>query len=251
MSTSLITGASAGIGAAFARRLAADGHDLVLVARRRPALEDLAGQLRAAAGVAVEVLPADLADPVGVAAVADRLTDPARAVDLLVNNAGFGLSGSFLSRAVADEERMLDVLVRAPLVLTHAALPPMIARRRGAVLNVSSSAGFFPRGTYGAAKAWLTSFTEGLAPLVAGTGVRVCAVCPGPVRSEFHSSSGIDPDEYPDFSWVTAERVVSDALAALDRGRVLSVPSVLWKTVVSAARFVPRPLLRRYASTAR
>lgn len=251
MTTTLITGASAGIGAAFARRLAADGHDLVLVARRKATLEELAGELGVKTGVAVEVLPADLADRTGVQAVADRLTDPGRPVDLLVNNAGFGLPNSFLARTIADEERMLDVLVRAPLVLTHAALPPMIARRRGAVLNVSSTAGFFPRGTYAAAKAWLTSFTEGLAPLVAGTGVQVCAVCPGPVRSDFHAASGIDPEEYPNFTWATPGEVVADALAALDHGRVVTVPSVLWKTVVGATRFAPRSLLRRYATTAR
>lgn len=251
MSTALVTGASAGIGAAFARRLAADGYDLVLVARRREVLETLAGQLRQTSSVAVEVVAADLADRAGVQRVADRLADSARPVDLLVNNAGLGLSGSFLARRIEDEEGMLDVLVRAPLVLTHAALPPMIARRHGAVLNVSSTAGFFPRGTYGAAKAWLTSFTEGLAPLVAGTGVQVVAVCPGPVHTDFHSSGGIDPDGYPEFSWLTAEQVVTDALHGLARGRVLTVPSPLWKVIVGAARVAPRALLRRYGSTSR
>jgi short-subunit dehydrogenase len=251
VNTTLITGASAGIGAGFARRLAADGHDLVLVARRAAVLEALAAELRAATGVAVEVLPADLTDRAGLRTVADRLTDTGRPVDLLINNAGLGLSGSFLSRPIEVEEGMLDLLVRAPLVLTHAALPGMIARRHGAILNVSSVAGFFPRGTYGAAKAWVTSFTEGLAPQVAGTGVQVCAVCPGPIRTEFHERGGIDPDEYPDFAWSTVDRVVTESLDALAHGRVVTVPTPLWKTVVGAARFAPRRVLRRYASTNR
>ncbi len=245
--TDLVTGASAGIGAEFARRLAARGDDLVLVARGRDALESLAAELRAAHGVAVEVLTADLEDRADVQRVADRLTDPERPVDLLVNNAGFGLTGSFLSRPVADEERMLDLLVRAPLVLTHAALPGMIARRTGAVLNVSSFAGFLPRGTYGAGKAWLTMFTESLAPLVEGTGVRVCAVCPGPVHTGFHARGGIDPDAYPGIAWVTAEQVVTDALHALARGRVVTVPTPLWKAI-AGVRYVPHSLLRRFAS---
>jgi short-subunit dehydrogenase len=231
VNTTLITGASAGIGAGFARRLAADGHDLVLVARRAAVLEALAAELRAAPGVAVEVLPADLTDRAGLRTVADRLTDTGRPIEV--------------------EEGMLDLLVRAPLVLTHAALPGMIARRHGAILNVSSVAGFFPRGTYGAAKAWVTSFTEGLAPQVAGTGVQVCAVCPGPIRTEFHERGGIDPDEYPDFAWSTVDRVVTDSLDALAHGRVVTVPTPLWKTVVGAARFAPRRVLRRYASTNR
>jgi len=246
VSTALVTGASAGIGAAFARRLAARGDDLVLVARREGFLEDLAAELRGAHGTAVEVLPADLADRAQLQRVADRLADETRPVDLLVNNAGFGLSGSFLSRSVDDEERLLDVLVRAPLVLTHAALPAMIARRSGAVLGVSSVAGFLPRGAYGAAKSWLTMFTESLVPLVEGTGVRVCVVCPGPVRTDFHARAGIDTDAYAAVGWVTADQVVTDALAALARGRVVTVPTPLWK-VLAGVRFVPHTLLRRFA----
>ena len=250
MTRALVTGPTSGIGAALARRLAAAGHDLVLVARDRERLDALAEQLGTERHAA-EVLAADLADRDALERVADRLGATADPVDLLVNNAGFGLPGSFLGNGVGSQERMLEVLVRAPLVLTHAALPGMIARRSGGILNVSSVAGFAPRGTYGAAKAWLTSFTEGLAPTVAGTGVRVCAVCPGFVRTEFHSRGGIDTAGYPSWSWLDADRVAADALADLERGRVLSVPSPLYKSMVAGMHLVPRALVRRLSGVGR
>ena len=177
--TACITGATAGIGLAFAEELAAEGSDLVLVARDTERLEALAERLAAEHGISVEVLTADLATDAGCRAVMDRLADASRPIDVLVNNAGFGVNQDFVAGDLSDEERLLDVLVRATLRLTHAALPGMVQRGRGIVINVSSVAGWVPMGTYAAAKSWVTVFTEGLGAELSGTGVSATAVCPG------------------------------------------------------------------------
>ena len=239
MATALITGATAGIGHAFARRLAADRHDLVLVARDRDRLESTAKELHTSYAVDVEVVVADLAADDGCLLVEDRLADSTRPVDLLVNNAGFSVNRAFLRGDVDDEERMLRVLVRAVLRLTHAAVPGMVQRGHGAVINVSSVASFVPQGTYSAAKAWVTSFSQGLATDLDGTGIRVLALCPGFTRTEFHERASLDMRGLPGFVWLGADDVVDEALDALRRNAVLCVPGLRYKAAVAVIRHLP------------
>ncbi|PKW27682.1 SDR family NAD(P)-dependent oxidoreductase [Phycicoccus duodecadis] len=244
MSTALVTGASAGIGRAFALRLARQGSDLVLVARDRARLERMAAELRAQHGVQVEVLVADLSDRAQTEAVCRRLADPGRPVDLLVNNAGFGLRRSFLDNDVREEEAGLDVMVRAVLLTSHAAGRAMRERGRGAILNVSSVASFIANGTYSAEKAFVTVFSEGLASELAGTGVTVTALCPGFTRTEFHERARMRISALPEALWLDADVVVAQALADVAAGRVLSVPGAQWKVVTALVRAAPRPLVR-------
>ncbi|MGX2996795.1 SDR family NAD(P)-dependent oxidoreductase [Streptomyces sp. JNUCC 64] len=252
MTTALITGSTAGIGAAFARRLASDGHDLVLVARDAERLRAQAADLHDRHGVEAEVLRADLATDEGIEAVAARLGNPRRTVDLLVNNAGFANKGRYLEVPVADELRMLKVHCEAVLRLTSAATEAMRERGRGAVLNVASVAAFIPRGTYGASKAWVVQFTQGAARDLAGTGVRMTALCPGFVRTEFHERAGMGTDSIPGWMWLDADKVVAAGLADLARGRVVSVPDPRYKALMGLAKLAPRQLLGGFtASTGR
>jgi uncharacterized protein len=247
MSTALVTGATAGIGAEFARQLAAQGHDIVLVARDVARLDSTAAALSDRFGVSATTLPADLTTDDGCAAVAARLADPDAPVEVLVNNAGFGMYRRFGEAELAEEERQLDLNVRAVLRLTHAAVRAMTARGSGQIVNVSSVAGFVPRGgnaTYSAAKAWVTMFSEGLAVQLAGSGVGVTAVCPGFTHTEFHERAHADMSHVPQRMWLEASTVVAEGLADAAKGRAISVPSRQYKGLVLGARLAPRPVLR-------
>jgi uncharacterized protein len=251
MNTALITGATAGIGAAFASRLARDGRDLVLVARDGERLEASAARHRER-GVAVQVLVADLTTAEGRDRVATRLADPSAPVDLLVNNAGATQPRPFLEADPAALLGQHDLNVTAVLQLARAALPGMVGRGRGAVVNVSSMLGFVTgsRSTYTAEKAWVTVFTEGLAATLAGTGVRALVLCPGFVRTEFHERAGIDAGGRRGPLWLDAERVVEECLADLARGKVVSVPSPQYKAMAALVDLLPRPVLRRVFAAA-
>ena len=249
MPTAFITGATAGIGAAFARRLASDGFDLVLLARDAERLERVAADLRGTYAVRVEPLPADLSAEDGLATAERRVRE---GVDLLVNNAGFGNRGVFLDVPVADELTMLKVHCEAVLRLTHAALPGMLERGRGAVVNVASVAAFTARGTYGASKAWAVGFSQGVAADIAkrsGGRVRVMALCPGLVRTEFHERARMVMTDVPGFMWLDKDDVVAAALRDLRRGVQVSVPSARYKAIVAATRLLPPGLIARVSST--
>ncbi|MGW3956060.1 SDR family NAD(P)-dependent oxidoreductase [Streptomyces sp. NPDC004752] len=243
MTTALITGSTAGIGAAFARRLAADGHDLVLMARDTKRLREQATELHDRHGIEAEVLTADLSLDEGIEAVAARLGDRRNPVDLLINNAGFGNKGHYLDVPMADELRMLKVHVEAVLRLTSAASEAMRERGRGGIVNVASVAAFVPRGTYGASKAWVVQFTQGVARDLAGSGVRLMALAPGFVRTEFHQRAGMGTDNIPGWMWLDADKLVATALADLARGRTVSIPDPRYKALMGLAKVAPRGLV--------
>ncbi len=249
MSTAMITGPTAGIGHSFASQLAARGHDLVLVARNVERLEEVAAALRTSYDVEVEVLGADLVDSAQLATVEARLADRDRPIDLLVNNAGFGLKERFLLNEVAAEQAMLDVLVTAVLRLTHAALGPMTERGQGGVINVSSVAAFLPRGTYAAAKAWVNSFSEWAANEYRSQGVTVMALCPGFTKTEFHERMEVTRGS--GFMWLDADFLVAKALEDFDKGRVYSIPGAQYKTIVGLSRLIPHRVLQAAQSIGR
>lgn len=237
----LITGASSGIGAAFARELAVRGHDLVLVARRREPLQALADDLQAQHSVSIEVLSADLADEIGVARVEGRIAE-IKALGMLVNNAGFGVEGKFVE---VDFDRLLDMIhvhVLASVRLCRAALPGMIAQGSGGIINVASLAAFLsiPGAlTYNATKAYLVNFSRGLQLELAGTGVDVQALCPGFTVTGFHTPPGvvsIGNFQVPRWMWMEAERVVAASLKALGRGKAICVPGLKNRLLLALMR---------------
>ena len=250
MSTALVTGASSGIGLSFAHQLAERGHDVILVARDRARLENVSDRLRASYGVGTEILQADLSDRAETGKVAERLAEPARPVDLLVNNAGFSLRRRFLDNDIEFEETAFDVLGRAVLVLSHAAGNAMRRRGHGAIVNVSSVAGQISSGTYSAVKSFVTVFTEGLATELKGTGVTATALLPGFTHTEFHQRAGVDMSAIPRFMWLDADRLVRDCLDDVAKGKVISVPSPQYKAIVAALHVIPRPVVRARARTA-
>lgn len=249
MPTAVITGPTSGIGHAFTHALAAEGYDVVLVARDETRLSDLAAEVTATYGVTCEVLRADLADLEETGRVEKRLR--AGPVDMLVNNAGFGMRESFADADVEAEQRSLDVHVRAVMRLSHAALATMLAQGHGDIVNVSSVAGFLPRGTYGASKAWVTSFTSWGGVRYRAQGVRMMALCPGFVHTEFHERMAANVSGIPGWMWLAAPDVVRAGLADLRAGKVVSVPSRRYRLLIAGSRLVPRQLMERLSRRGR
>jgi short-subunit dehydrogenase len=243
----LVTGASAGIGQAFAERLAREAWDLLLVARRRERLEDLAVQLRDAHGRRVEVLAADLTARDGLQAVEARIAEEPT-LELLVNNAGFGTSGAFAELDRDGEELEVALNVVALVRLTHAALDAFKARGHGSVINVSSLAGFQPgpyTATYGATKAFVNSFTQAVAEELRGTGVRLQLLCPGFTRTEFQDVAGVRTEGIPEFAWMAPAAVVDASIEALRRGDLIVIPGAGNRVMGAVLRALPAALARR------
>jgi len=243
----LVTGASAGIGAAYARRLAAQGYDLILVARRVDRLKDLATELASRHGVNAQALPADLTNDADLEMVEERIAQEER-LEFLLNNAGFGGRGRFYESPLEDVDAMHRLHVMATLRLTHAALSKMTARGKGTVVNVSSVAAFVARpGTvsYHATKAWMNAFTEGLYLELkqARSPVRVQALCPGYTLTEFHDVIGVDRKSVAASLWTPVDKVVEASLEGLKRNLLFVVPGWRYKFIVALLRALPRPLL--------
>lgn len=246
--TALVTGASRGIGEAFAQLLAARGDDLVVVARDRARLDSLAGDLRSQFDVNVEVVAADLTREEGLASVVPH----AATVDTLINNAAYGTNGNFDDLDVDRELGQIDLNVKALVALTHAALRAMTQRGRGGILNVSSLAALQPSATfavYGATKAFVTSFTQAVHEEVRGRGVNVCVVMPGFTRTDFQRAAGLDDtSQIPGWAWQSAEDVATAGLTGLDAGKATVVPGLVNRTLAAVVGFTPDIVTRRVAS---
>ena len=245
MSTALVTGATAGIGESFTRLLAEKGFDLVLVARDNKRLQERAKALSKKYKIEVEVLQADLSVPAQLAKVEKRLSSAKKPIEVLINNAGFGIKDSFLSSNIADEKRLIDVLAKTPMQLMHAVLPQMLDRNSGMIINVSSVASFIAGGTYSAAKSYLTVHTESLHTELSKTNIKISALCPGFTRTEFHQRGKMKMSGLPNFMWLEADRVVSESWRAAMAGKAICIPGWQYKILSTIARFGPRPLVRK------
>jgi short-subunit dehydrogenase len=253
MATALITGGTAGIGAAFAEQLASEGYELIIVARSKDRLESEASRLAEKYQMQVHAIAADLETVEGRALVKTQLQNENRPIDLLVNNAGFGLRGRFHKLDVAELKGQYDVNMTAVMEFTHAVLPSMVARNSGAIINVSSIAAYYPGigGHYAATKSYVSAFSESIQLSLSGTGVKVMALCPGFTRSEFHERAK-EAVKLPKFLWLTADRVAADALADLRKGKTVSIPSTIYKILAAISPLVPKKfVVRRLAKSAR
>jgi short-subunit dehydrogenase len=241
---SLVTGATAGLGAEFARQLAASGSDLVLVARDAARLEETAAALRSAHGVKVQVLRADLAEEPDLTVVAERLADSGSPIDVLVNNAGFGLHAKLANPDLRLQRRAMDVMCWAVLALSGSAAGAMRERGNGTIINVSSLASWTTSGNYSAIKAWVRSYSQGLSNELRGTGVTVTAACPGWVRTEFHQRAGIRTSAIPGWVWADPGPVVQRILRDAERGRVVTIPAARWRIAQAMLKLAPQSGVR-------
>ena len=251
MATALITGATAGIGASYANLLAKEGFDLILVARDLPRLNKVAKELNKRFGVKTQCIKADLTKPSQLAKVEKRVADLKKPIDVLVNNAGFGIKDSFTVSNLDKEQELLDVLVTAPMRLTHAVLPVMVKRNTGIIVNVSSVASFIAGGTYSAAKSYLTVFSESLHTELRGTNVKISALCPGFTRTEFHARGRMKMTALPKFMWLNSDELVSISWKYAKANRVICIPGWQYKILSAIARNTPRPIVRKVGMNVR
>jgi short-subunit dehydrogenase len=243
----IVTGPTAGIGAAYAKLLAAKGYNLVLVSRDLGRLKQTAADLTAKHGIETQVLTADLTTDKGIATLADFIAK--NEIEVLINNAGFGLNSSFVKSSAADEQSVVNILVTAPMQLSHAVLPQMVARKSGTIVNVSSVAGYFAAGHYSAAKAYVTVLTESIHAEVSKHGVNVSALCPGFTKTEFHQRAKMKMDSLPEFMWLNADFLVAKSWADAQRGKAISIPGWQYRVMVWIAKASPRAWMRRSGIT--
>jgi short-subunit dehydrogenase len=247
--TALVTGASAGIGRAFAEELARRDRDLVIVARRKERLDAVARELGDDFGVTVTVLPDDLSDPAAPERIAQRIAEAGLTIDVLVNNAGYGVVERFTEAPWKVHADFIQVLVTSLTHLTHLFLPGMVERGYGRVINVASVAAFLPSALgftlYGGAKSFVVKMSESLSLELAGTGVNVTAVCPGFTHTEFHDVIGVRGalSSTPGFMWMDASTVARDGLDAVDRGSPVYINGLVYRLLSGAARLTPSRLL--------
>jgi short-subunit dehydrogenase len=238
----LVTGATAGIGESFTRMLASKGFNIALVARDEARLHERAGALREKYGVQTFVLPADLATDQGCSAVEEYLKE--FEIEVLINNAGFGINKAFTSSAIDAEQNLLDVLVRTPMRLMHVVLPQMKVRNSGTVINVSSVASFIAGGTYSASKSYLTVLSESLHTELRGTNVKMSALCPGFTRTEFHERGRMRMKGLPEFMWLNSDQLVAQSWSDAQRGKAVSIPGWQYKLIFGFIALLPRPIVR-------
>ena len=242
-SWALVTGATAGIGESFTRLLAENNYNIVLVARDMPRLQERASQLQSQFNVQTHIIQADLSTDAGCSAVEEYITN--NQIDVLINNAGFGINKAFTMSELKAEQEMFDVLVRTPMRLMHIVLPGMKQRNKGVLINVSSVAGYIAGGSYSAAKSYLTVISESLHSELAGTNVKICALCPGFTRTEFHQRGRMSMKGLPSFMWLNSDRLVAKAWSDALKGKAVSIPGWQYQILVFVIQSLPRSIIRK------
>jgi len=242
-SWALVTGATAGIGESFTRLLAENNYNIVLVARDLPRMQERARELETRFKVSTHVIQADLATDDGCAIVEKYITS--NQIDVLINNAGFGLNKAFTMSELVAEQQMMDVLVRTPMRLMHSTLPGMKERNKGIVINVSSVAGYIAGGSYSAAKSYLTVISESLNTELAATNVKVSALCPGFTRTEFHQRARMSMKGLPNFMWINSDDLVAQSWSDALKGKAVSIPGWQYQLLVFVIQTLPRTLIRK------
>ena len=242
-SWALVTGATSGIGESFTRLLAENNYNIVLVARDIPRMQERARELEAKFRVETHIIQADLSTDAGCAAVEHYIAN--NQVDVLINNAGFGLNKAFTISALDAEQQMFDVLVRTPMRLMHVALPLMKQRNKGVIINVSSVAGFIAGGTYSAAKSYLTVLSESLHTELSGTNIKISALCPGFTRTEFHQRGRMSMKGLPSFMWLDSDKLVAKAWSDALKGEAVSIPGWQYQLLVFVIHSLPRSIIRK------